>query len=172
MYKYAELIFTTNETYCDLTALWWILKNKMGDSDLRLLIILCVSVALAIPWSPWALASRATLVIKCAWENRRRCRRKTSFICNCYSRLCLQSNRCFKGKSEKQKKVSFNPLVCCLYAISSWCWHGVYTITSVTAVVIEFVMSLHFISVSCFKFVVESANTFFLNLLIQKHELY
>lgn len=32
-----------------------------------------------------------------------------SFTCSSCSRLCLQSNRCFRGKSEKQKKVRFRP---------------------------------------------------------------
>lgn len=37
-----------------------------------------------------------------------------SFICNFYSRLCLWSNRCFKGKSEKQKKVRVRHKVLCV----------------------------------------------------------
>lgn len=32
-----------------------------------------------------------------------------SFTCSFYSRLCLQSNRCFRGKSAKPKKVRFKP---------------------------------------------------------------
>lgn len=81
-------------------------KNSRFFQCLFEINCLCLHLSVsAIQWWLWALALRATLATRCDWGNRRRCRRRTNSTCSFYSRLYLQSNRCCRDRSGRQRRV-------------------------------------------------------------------
>lgn len=59
----------------------------------------------ATQWWLWASVLRATLATRCAWGNRRKYRRRTNSTCSFCSRLYLQSNRCYRDRRGRQRRV-------------------------------------------------------------------